>query len=289
MKRIAFIFIFILLKSIMFGQGFSFLTDNQLLIKKSLDSALFIIRQDYVLRNTSRVNPIDYGSEKNEYFGRIYRFAILSDNKLWCDSKISAPWIFDKNYQLLGKVDSIRPVLSKIAIRPLLKKHFQEFIADRKILSLSNDTIPEQLRITAITAKDLAKGVSVSHDTRDSSGWIVIAYTNREISVNDSTEIKLLIYRPNPGFKPNKHEVEIKAPPLNENILGGFYFTVKYSVGMIQLAFSGVLHQEKETWILSAIPNENLQNKSSPRLTPIKQSENSKQPASTVKKKKSKT
>ena len=103
----------------MFGQVINFLTDNQLLIRKSLDSALFIIRQDYVLRDTSNRHPTEYGREKNEYFGRTYTFAVLSDYKLWCDAKIQTPWLYDSNYLQLGQIDSIRPVLSKIANRPL--------------------------------------------------------------------------------------------------------------------------------------------------------------------------
>lgn len=269
----------------MFGQVINFITDNQLLIGKSLDSALFIIRQDYVLRDTSSKNPTDYGYLNKEYYGRIYTFAVMADNKLWCDSKVRTPWLYDTNYQQLGPVDSIRPVLSKIAFRPLFKEQFQELIPDRKIPPPSNDSMLHQLCITTITAKDLAEGVSVSRETPDSTGWIVIAYTNQDILENDTTEIKLLIYRPKPGFKPNKQEVEIKAPPVSKNILGGFYFTVRYSVGIIELIFSGVLHQENNSWIISSIPKETIQKEKKSTLTPIEKQDNTPQESKKTKKK----
>lgn len=251
-------------------------TSEQEFIYKAVDSALFIIRQDYVLRDTSSKNPTEYGYLDKEYYGRIYTFGVLADNKLWCDSKVRTPWLYDTNYHLLGKVDSIRPVLSKIAIRSIIKEQFQEFIPDRKTPPSIKDSTFDQLCITTITTKDLAKGVPLSHETQDSTGWIVIAYTDQDILENDSAEIKLMIYRPKPGFKQGKQVVEIKAPPVDKNILGGFYLTVRYTVGKIELIFSGVLHQENNTWMLSSIPEESAHKKEKSNLTPIKKTENSK-------------
>ena len=270
----------------MFGQVINFLTDNQLLIGTSLDSALFIIRQDYILRDTSKINATEYGREKNEYFGRMYTFAVLSDNKLWCDAKIRSPWQYDSNYQQLGKIDSIRPVLSKVAIRPFYQRQFHTFLIDQKTPLTHYDSLLNNLSVASITATNKGKGVPFTQATSDSSGWLVIAYSTKEILKNDTSEIKLLIYRSQPVFKPNESEVKIKAPSIEKNILGGFYFTVKYSVGRIELLLSGLLHQKKDTWILSAIPIENLLKNGKSSLTPIKRSEDSKQSTPTKKNKK---
>ena len=269
MKRIATIFICIILQSSMFGQVINFVTDNQFLIGKSLDSALFIIRQDYVLRDTSHINPTDYGREKNEYFGRMYTFAVLSDHKLWCDAKIRTPWLSDSNYLQLGKADTIRPVLSKIAIRPFNQRQFNEFLIDRKTSLTHYDSLLDKLTIGYLTIKDLEKGVPISQATTDSTGWLVIAYSAQDIVKNDTNEIKLLIYRTQPGFKPNEPEVKIKAPSVDKNILGGFYFIVKYSTGKIELELSGVLHQVEKSWVISSMPKETIQKGKKTSLTPI--------------------
>lgn len=245
-------------------------TSEQEFILKATDSVLYIIRQDYVLRDTISINPNEYGRGGREYFGRIYTLGIVSEGKLWCDAKVNNPWLFDPNYNQFQHLDTIRPVLSKIAIRQINSRNFVNL--DLQIITKQTeyDSLLNKLVITNYIPKNQMKSIANIKETKDSTGWLLLAYTNDEISKNDSCNINIAIYKSQPRFKQNSCEAEIKQPIVTQNLLGGFYFNTNISIGKIDVIFSGILNKRPVNCYISTIPKiKPIEKKEDHSLTPI--------------------
>ena len=216
--------------------------DDQL-IKAALDSVFFIVRQDYVLRYTRGNIAKDFGRGGNEYFGRVYGLVVLSENKFWADGRLKTPWLLDENYRDFQSVDTLIPVLTNTSFRRISEKSFKKYNVIIKDSSKSDYFYYE-------TMKDL-RSVSNNPNTKDSMGWLVIAYTKDDIQHNDSCDVYLFPFRPRPQYKNNSY-APIKMPQ-KEYILGGGYFTVNISVGQIRFSYAGVLYKKAQNWLISLI------------------------------------
>lgn len=271
MKRTTICIIILLAPYFGFSQIFSgLLTDDQNMIRKATDSVLYIIRQDYVLRDTTNKIPSEYGRGGKEYFGRIYALAIISDNKLWCDAKIRAPWLEDVNFKPYQHIDSVRPYLSKTAIRQINQRKFQE--SDIQLFGLQSkyDSLINKIGICYYSQKKLLKGIKYLNETKDSTGWIILAYTSEDFSHNDSCNINLSIFKAQPHFKPNEADAVVKAPSITQNIIGGIYMNIAFSIGEIEVFFSGILNKRSLNWYVSTLLKLPVSfNNEDNRLTPI--------------------
>jgi len=242
----------------------NFLFDDQKLVLKATDSVLYVVRQDYVLRNNT--TGVEYGRGGKDHFGRIYGLAVLSDNKLWCDSKMKSPWLYDNNFSQYRNSQNIQPVLTKTAIRRVAEKEFSEV----ELIEYSEsqyDSLLNNLMISTLTLKEqMPFSIKQNYVTKDNNGWIIIVYTKELMMENENCELQYLIYRPKPQFESDMLESVVKPPSITSNILGGIYFNAEYSVGSIDFIFSGILHKKPMNWFISAIPN---QPNSYDGLTPV--------------------
>jgi len=231
----------------------NFLTSEQRFIKQATEDVLYIIRQDYVLKDTTSVNPNEYGLGGNDYFGRIYRLAVLSDNKLWCDISIRTPWEFDENYEEYRNNKALRPKLSKIAVRKINERYFKP-INLLEVQATSYDTLLYKLSICNFSLKDSISGIKNIKEKKDGNSWIILASTKDDIKINDTCDIKLTIYRFPVKFTNDKLDAIVKEPTITKNLLGGIYFNEKISIGKIELFFTGILNKRPLRWYISTIP-----------------------------------
>ncbi len=236
----------------------NFITSEQTFIKQATEDVLYIVRQDYVLKDTTSVNPNEYGLGGNDYFGRIYRLAVLSDNKLWCENSIKTPWHFDENFEEYRNNNAIRPELSKIAVRKINETNFKS-INLSEIQATNYDTLLYKFSICNINLKDSLTEIKNIKEKKEGNSWIILASTKENIKINDTCDIKLSIYRLPVKFTNDKLDAIAKKPIITKNLLGGIYFNEKISIGKIELFFTGILNKRPLKWYISTIPkNKNI-------------------------------
>ena len=231
----------------------NFLTGEQTFIKKATTDVLYIVRQDYILRDTTSVNPNEYGLGGHDYFGRVYRLAVLSENKLWCENSIKTPWKFDSNFEEYKNNGAIRPVLGKIAVRKINESHYS-YIDISGIQTTNYDTLLSKLSVSIFGFSDNLPGIENIKEKKDGNTWIVLASTKEDIQTNDSCAIKLTIYKFPVRFSEDKLDAPVKNPTITKNLLGGILFNEQITTGKIELLFTGVLNQRQTNWYISTLP-----------------------------------
>ena len=222
-----------------------FVTFDDQLIRVALDSAFVVVRQDYVLKSTNPKNPKEFGRGGNAYFGRVYGVAVISGNKLWADGRLKTPWLYDEHYKDYESADSLRPVLTNLYIRRISEKNF------RKVSLELADTNKSDFFYYNAKKMDF-RGIPEITTAKDSNGWVVIAYSKEDMTINDSCDVFLFSFRPKPQFKNNSFAA-VKMVQ-KENILGGGYFSANITVGIIRFNLTGMLYRKNSGWLVSVLP-----------------------------------
>jgi len=243
-----------------------FNSGNQEFIQKMTDTALFVVRQEYVLVGRSGQ---EYGRGGRKYFGISYTLATLSNFELWCDESIKTPWLNDTNYESYKNIDSLSPKLFKSYFRPVIDTSYQEMKQDSALLGQSvNGLVNYHIRY-------VAKGLTIPKQ-KDPTGWVIIAYTNAPILDDDQCEILFSIYKERLDFT-LLGPLYIKNPSIEThkpNILGGVYVMPKFYMGKMELLLCGITHKTiAKKWEVLPVPL--LDKKQESQLVPIKTNEGS--------------
>lgn len=233
MKKIIFIIISICLSiSLKAQHATNLFTAEQEFVYKATDSALVIIRIDYRLKDT---NNMSYGLGGKTYFGRSYAVGIISGNRIYVDGKALSPWITDSNYVEYKNNTMYKPVLNPILCRRLCDKSFTD------TLDFENNIDSIENQLSVLSFKKDYKGIQQIKETKDSTGWLMLAYTNDEFLKNDSLDLKWVIYRPGLKITDNKLDAEVKKMQMDKNLIGGIYINTGISLGNLSFQFSGML------------------------------------------------
>lgn len=230
-----------------------FFTNEQKYINQATQDVLYIVRQDYILKDTTSLNPNEYGIAGHNYFGRVYRLAILSENKLWCDNSVLTPWFRDVNYVEYKDDRAIQPVLSKVYVRKITERNYTQ-LNQSDLQTTSFDSLLNKISIHYYSFPDSIKGIANKKEVKTDKSWVILASTQESISENDSCDIKLTIYQMPTNFTENKLDVVVKEPTVTENLLGGIYLTEEVSIGEIDFFFAGILNKRALNWYVSSIP-----------------------------------
>ncbi len=225
-------------------------------ILSSTENSLYIIRQDYLIEDANKENPMQYGFKNNDYFGRIYCLAVLSGNRLWCCADVRTPWKSDPNFSTYKDDKSFKPVLSKVAVRPVAGKDFVTW--DMEICSQENqDKVLKDIPVTYYQLKIFSCGLPFICKNTDANGWLVVAYTQNELASNENSKIDLLVIKPSPNFRKDENgaisgkvekNIEIK------NILGGIYVSDTLPGGNMQVDFLGIYNKRLINYYVESIP-----------------------------------
>jgi hypothetical protein len=255
----AHILMFVLFVTSTFVCGFSqksivkgLLTSDQQFIQAATDSAFFIVRQDYILRDTSVKNSVTYGRNNKPYFGRVYGLAILANGKLWIDSRLLKPWLIDPEYKTGQKSDSLVPECSLLSIRPIGSHSYKSYPEIKPDSDLNNDSTYIARGLAVLNGFEGWKGLPMNFECRDTSGWIVIVHSQYPLATNDSCNISLAVYHDKPAFG-KQHQGTIKTP-TQQNVIGGIYLSSLVTTGNIALYICGIVTRKPLNWVVTAIP-----------------------------------
>jgi hypothetical protein len=224
-------------------------TPEQEFVFKATDSALVIIRIDYRLKDT---NNLSYGLGGKTYFGRSYALGILSDNRVYMDEKALNPWLTDTNYVEYKNNKLYEPYLIPILFRRVCDQSF----SDTLFINYKNDSLESGFKGFSLT--NFNKGIQQIKECKDSSGWLILAYTTEEFMKNDSLDLKWIIYRPGLKIAENKLDAEVKKMQNEKNLIGGIYINTNLSMGNVSFQFSGILIKKIFKWYVLTLEKEKL-------------------------------
>ncbi len=228
------------------------LTGNQEIVKNSLDSIVYIIRQDYVLQSLN--NPLaQYGREGNEHFGRVYFLAMLADAKLWCNADILKPWDKDEAFAAFSTIDTLMPVIKNTWFRLASGGSFQKLDHPVGSNPQKPDPVYTDNQIMFFDFDAHGSGLPLSFMNNTPGGWLVLGAIPDGFHQADSIPIPLTIYKENPEFVSGEIKARIRTPLNESKIIGGFYLHPAYGKGTVQWMLAGMYAKMIINTYISAI------------------------------------
>lgn len=242
MKKITFLFT-MLLPIFVSGQfdkfNFGIVSDDQMLIKNAVDSAIYIIRQDYALIDT--VDNKRYTQDNQEYFGRYYTAAMMIDSVLWTDTDLLEPWLSDTSFSYYNKRYGWKPILTQTWVRPIVRNDFEKLDFEYYKSDSVTDSVLSANSFLLLHPKNLTfNSLKSLSQTTDSTGWAFILYSEQNFKICDTCAIKYSIFKANPNFTNTgklEKQVEIK------NMISGFYILGNITTGNISFYAGGFVRK----------------------------------------------
>jgi len=213
------------------------ISDDQEFIKSAVDSAIFVLRQEYYLIDTVE-NKI-YTQDNVDYFGRYYTLAFISDSILWTDNRILEPWLNDTSYNYYNKRYGWMAVPTELSYRALYTKEYTPLkysIYDFRV----DSAIYDDYNLLLKPENFPNYSIPVLAETKNEAGWAFIIYTDQKIEICDTCNLKYSIFKAKPDFENSaqlEKQLEIK------NVIGGFYIVTNTQTGFIKFYMAGYLRK----------------------------------------------
>ncbi len=228
-------------------------SSEQEFIKSALDSAVFILRQDYVLIDT--LDNSIYKQDNKEYFGRFYCLAILIDSVLITTNNIFEPYKSDTAYHYYKRRYGWKAELTDLSYRPIYSNNFFELeyeLHNHYISDSIGDSLFIQKAETRIIPRNIKNNsLQVIENTSDDVGWAFMIYADQNINICDTCDIKYAIFKAKPDFE-NIGKLERQTDL--KNVIGGFYIIPEIIVGQIRFNPAGFI-EKNEFWFVKTLTN----------------------------------
>lgn len=237
MKRFGFSLIALCLAGYTHGQIWNrMLSSEQEFLRMVTDSAVVMVRQDYILQTTDSVKPQEFGRGGREWFGRTITLGVLIDGYLTMPEAILKPWRSDPFFAPYDTIDTLKPVATTLAY-----KLFGQ--SDYTILTRRADTLPVQDSARTVSVKfDASCSISADYQTTDTTGWLVLAYAG-----SDSGHVNFKRFR---AKWQNAASGTIRPPDDASSLLGGIYFTMKFTTGLMRVTAAGFVVKKPFNWVI---------------------------------------
>ena len=257
--------------------NFGLSTDNQELIRKSMEKSLIVMNSSYQLKDT--VTNEYYGRHGRDEFGRTYSIGIKVKGGYYLSDKAVHPWMYDNNFNRYR--ETYLPVFYKGYYKELQDSTLTEI--GKRSEYLQTEIYPQQFYFRNDSALFNGKGFEPECQIGKKDGWLVWLVADKPITESDSiTSTSYIIYRKTLEIKEGYQEYNIDAPSTDKTIWGGIYVVPESTdIGQITFRLSGVLVEKEGKWaVLTAVSqnsNEcviiNDENEGNNALTPIRKEE----------------
>jgi hypothetical protein len=211
-------------------------SDDNKLLKAVVSDAIYILRQDYYLIDSTVKRGKKYGLNNKEYFGRCYFVAIAVNNQFYVDSAIMTPWDLDSNYTKYSSSKKYKPELSELAFRNIKEKKFS--LIDKSILKDSPSRSYPLLIMPSHDSLNSIELLNFSDSLLDSTAWFYVADLNYNIEKDEDSFIfetmKGRYSSQNDSFICNKFY-------YGNNTIGGFIFSTVPQFGFVKYCLSGIV------------------------------------------------
>ncbi|MDF9798775.1 hypothetical protein OKW21_004038 [Catalinimonas alkaloidigena] len=213
------------------------LQNNQNLVNKAIDGAIYLVRQEYMLESSSGER---LGRGILDYFGKTYRIGVLVNRDLWLPSSIREPWRTDPNFKEY-------------------EADFEPFCSLTKVKAINSDNDYRVFEIKKLNLespltsfKPGVAGLNAS-DSLPQNGKLLVYYVEEDNSPDESV-IKSTNINLNQISWDNEGMAEVKDIQFKDRmILGGALFVEKVSLGKIDIELVAVYTDVEENWVLQAV------------------------------------
>lgn len=221
-----------------------FSSPNQQLVEDAVRNGVFVISQQYQLKDTV----------SNEYFGRGGRQEFntmvsvgikLKGGYVYSD-KAEHPWKYDSDFERYR--GRYMPVICKTEFRELEDSVLTENV---DFLRTGSETlVPSRFYFKTDTRCFGDKGFVPDGTAGEKNGWCVWVLSSGdtiEATVADSVEY--LIFRKTLEIVSDSTECYIDAPSTKKNVLTGLYVNpVRTDVGQITFKLVGIMDKKGDSW-----------------------------------------
>ena len=214
---------------------------DQLIIEMAIQKSCFLIRQDYILKDTA---GLEYKSPNQEYFGRGYAIGVVSGKQLWTTALSRKPWVSDVNFT--PQKGKFTPENYQSALRPVTALQFEK-------AQIWTPTIVNEV---AVGKFERFEGATQG-ESKPTKGRLAVFYI-KEGENPDSAAIQIAtvqisnIQWDTKGMA-NEDHINLKG----KRILGGALFTEKIGYGTISFELSGIYVKTEhltDPWRIHQLP-----------------------------------
>lgn len=239
---------------------FNFQSPNQQIIEEVVSKGLYIVKQEYILKDTTAKNPKSYGRMGNSFFSVSYCLGLVVDSMIITDQKILTPWINDRNYDEYRNDRTKKPEISK--------QYYRKF--NQSIYTLkakSNVTVYDSLvSVYQLYDSTLIKGFTLDSSVGEKEGWVVVVSTD-QTNIDTLSVFQMNIYKSKCEYTKNRMPVEIKRLPVSKRLIGGFFIVPNYqNIGSVYFSVAGFIAEADNKWYVVPIY---VNDKEIDKLTPI--------------------
>jgi hypothetical protein len=207
---------------------------------QAITPAVYVIRVDYVLRETKKQEPQDFGRDTLPYFGRLHGLAIASDGRFWFDPRLLKPWLYADsiNYNDVKDENLYYPVVKQIQFRTIHGQKFERYNFQ------ADSILTQQPAIASLPMSAPTLGLLPVIPRSDSSTVLLLFTTEsaQRMEVSDSAAVRIEIPSTPIVFN-DEGKGSYKLPLIArlKPVLGGLLCSVEPSTGNIQFKFAGIL------------------------------------------------
>ena len=209
-------------------------------LEKSIKSGLYIVRQNYILRDDATSE--EYTQENKDEFSYMYSLAVKTEYGYFIGELAESPWKYDENYKMFQKYT---PLISKTLISVASE--------DQSYYEIAKDKISQYVKGQKLFyTLDSAAGPSAFSSYNSSSKnlcevWVTV---EEKQYLEKNTEIKLNFKPHNAGLKPSEQVFAGK-------IIGGIILNmVQCGLGKIEFQLAGIIVPDGIDWKTVMLPKQ---------------------------------
>lgn len=251
--KIIFILILVFLASNVKSQTPTFFNKENIgVIKKITEGALYILRQDFYILDTTVKPNIKSGFNGNNYFGRYYFIGLYADGKFYTDRNINTPWELDERFNSIKGLKKYIPVLSNFAYRQIDSSTFMNIDSLAEFNKGRLSDIDTNMLYAAIRC---SVNLPMLHLAENNEKMLDSTSFHWALNVKESKEFNKMNYTDTiPSIEydlsKGKYSLDRKAYLnsgfyYNDKTIGGFVFTTRPGLGRIDYLLSGMIVKNK--------------------------------------------
>jgi hypothetical protein len=253
MKKIYLLIASCLIAKMSLAQKNPFFNSDELrTVRAVAGGALYVLRQDFYILDTTVKPNKKSGLNGNNYFGRYYFLALYADGKFYTDRNINSPWDLDAQFNTIRGLKKYMPVLSGFAFRQI---DSVSFISIDSIADFNKKRRENSDTMSLYAALSLSKNLpmlTVANNTEKLTDSTSFHWTLNVKEAREFNQKRFIDTIPSPEFDLTKGKYSLEKKSFinpgffyGDKTIGGFVFTTKPSFGKVEYRLSGVIIKNK--------------------------------------------
>jgi hypothetical protein len=219
-------------------------------IENSLKSSLFIIQQNYQLKDITAKKMILigkdklYGKDGKPNFGTVYTFGVKTANGFYSNSKVVLPWLYDPDFEEYKRSAQYVPVISETNYSKWEGRVYEELKYSPKQIVSEGDSL-------VFVGSNMFGKVGMNPDPASGkkNGWFVWILLDEEAGA-DAFSFEIVAAEHNFDSRNTASEIT-NVPVSHKTIEGGLFVTERTTeLGQIALDVSGLLFKKGDQWYI---------------------------------------